>query len=315
MTNFAWLLAMMRVVVFTGHFGYDASKSFCFFIHIFMFNTQSQKTTFFSFLESAQPLLWIPEISEFKRAEFLNEVVEPLENHKQIMVFRFAGAIDWEDLVHQITDRFFIPVRSVNVSLLRQLQDQIDILRQMKQRVVLLMDDTHMLPQQDLETLLMLAAYQKHQTTFSIVLLGKPNLEKRLMQLGHSLRGEMPEVLKLSVDSEHAGLASSLNEQVERWVLKKRVRLISVTLLILLGIFLWWFGRERRESPPQISPVLSAVPEAKSSKHPEKSELSDLLRYLKSMKHQAETEKIGSLSEELPVLPSPDSIGKVLSHD
>src|ERR1700733_12090504 len=104
--------------------------------------------TFFSFLESEKAFLWMPEAFEFKRTAFLNEILESWDERKT-QYFRFSGDFDLKELVHQITDRFFIPVRSVNVNLLNQLQDQIDILRQTHQRVILIVDEAHHLSQKN----------------------------------------------------------------------------------------------------------------------------------------------------------------------
>lgn len=290
-----------------------------------MFDTASCQHAFFSFLESEQALLFISEASDLKRTYFLNELVDAMDEHKKTVYFRLNAEVDLAHLVEQMTDRFFIPVRSVNVSLLKQLQEQLDILRQMKQRVVLLIEDAHQLSQKNLLILLELAAHQKRFASMSIVLFGKPSLGKRLAQSGKFSEDLSFEVLSLLMEEplEEEKQKSIVSHQgAIAWMIEKRVRLISLAALFLVSFLLWKFegGGKQFGVAPQIASEaqkktpesLKEIPELKA-KQAMRSEFKDFLFYLKSIERQVgyhwnvklKEDHLQFNQERMPALPLP----------
>lgn len=289
-----------------------------------MFNTDFYQQAFFSFLENEYAFLFVSEASDLKRTSFLNEVIEVMDEQKTPVYFRLNTEIDLAYLIDQMTERFFIPVRSVNVSLLRQFQDQLDILRQMKQRVVLLVEDAHQLSHKNLLILLELASYQKRFAAMSIVLLGKPSLEKRLIQSGKFSEDLALEILPLCASEPIAEEKAKPRSFYIAWLIEKRIRLISIFALILFSFFLWWFegGGKKSSLMPSITPTtqetklpLHEIPQLKA-KPASGSEFKDVLFYLKSLEQQVGhhwgiklTEDHLPLNQEkLPMLPLPQPI-------
>lgn len=241
-----------------------------------MLDTTDYQKKFFSLLENEYPLLVVLESSDVKRTSFLNEVVEIMEKHSAPAFFRLKASdvMDFNQLVDYITERFSIPVRSINVGLLNQLKDQVDILRQMKQRFVLLVENAHLISHKNLVFFLQLAASQKRFSAVSIVLLAKPSLEKRLIQSNQFLEDLTPEILFLS-SSDPLPLRTQRNnnwgellQKLITFVVKKRVRFISIIALILFGVFLWQFEKTQFSSVSPLNVPISDSLEPKSKELP-----------------------------------------------